>query len=146
MKNEFLIGSGSATRKVRKLSRANEKAAPAPVDMRFIGVLVVLGMIFIGLGYLRVHAVFSLRDDEMETRRLQELAQQRRDRYKSMTSRLAQLRRTEVLRTAAEGTLGMAIPEPQAMETLTIGAETNDRWLAAAGISPASDPAKKEVN
>ncbi|MEO8377343.1 MAG: hypothetical protein ABI579_06705 [Candidatus Sumerlaeota bacterium] len=146
MKNEFLIGSGGSTRKVKKLSRANDKGAPPPVDIRFIATLIVISMLFIGLGFIRVHSVFSLRDDEMETRRLQELAQQRRDKYKSMTSRLAQLQRTEVLRTTAEGSLGMAIPEPQSMETLTISTETNERWLAAAGSAATTLPVKKEVN
>jgi len=146
MQTEFLIGSGSTTKKVKKLSRSNEGVAPPPVDARFIAMLAVVSLLFVGLGFLRVHSVFSLRDDEMETRRLQELAQQRRDKFKSLTSRLAQLQRTEVLRTTAEGSLGMAIPEPQNMETLTISTETNERWLAAAGSAAAIVPAKKEVN
>ncbi|MCC6546523.1 hypothetical protein IT570_05080 [Candidatus Sumerlaeota bacterium] len=146
MKNEFLIGSGSSTRKVKKLSRTRENGAPPPVDMRFLGGLVIVGLVFIGLGYLRVSSVFSMRDDEMEARRLQELAQQRRDRFKTMTSRLSHLRRAEVLRTTAEDSFGMAIPEPQNMETLTISSEVNERWLAAAGNAADSGPAGKEVN
>ena len=145
MKNEFLIGSGTSSRRAKKSARSNETPAPPPVDTRFLVTLIGVAALFVGLGFLRVHSVFSMRDDEMETRRLQELAQQQRDRYHSLTSRLAQLQRTEVLRTTAEGSLGMAMPEPQAMETLMISNEINERWLAAAGVAKVV-PVAKEVN
>ncbi len=50
-----------------------------------------------------------------------------------------------MLKTTAQSSLGMAVPEPQNMETITISTESNDRWLAAAGIA-LPESAEKEVN
>ena len=145
MRGDFVIGSAPAGKKSRRLERQEESTPPPQVGLRFLGVLCLVGGLFLGLGIWKVHSVFAVRDYEMETRRLQELAQQRRDRYKALASRLSQLQRGEILKTTAEGSLGMAVPEPQEMETMIISRESQERWLAAAEAAPVA-AADKEAN
>ncbi len=128
---EHLIGgSGSGAR--RRKMRAAEELPPPMIGLRFVAVLVVVGGCFLALGMWRVGMVFAARDFEMEASRLQVLAEQRRDRAKGLATRISALQRGEVLRGAAEGTLGMAPAEPGSMDTLDISAESVARWRAAA--------------
>ncbi len=129
---DSLIGGVKVDRK-RRSSRRVRKSEPVPVlGYGFFFSMVAIGAMITAGGLLKVHTVFEARDLEMETRRLQEVAQEKRDRYKVLNSRLSSLRRMEVLRGAAQDSLGMIEPAPQAMTTLTIDEGARERWRLAA--------------
>ncbi len=129
--SESLVGGVSRTAGGRR--RPSEAlAAPVKVGYRFLITLVVLAGMFTALGAWKINTVFAIRDREQETRRLQELSQERRDRSKTIAARVSQLQRAEMLRATAETRLGMADPEPGRIETLSIPQSVQDRWTAAA--------------
>lgn len=112
------------------------------VGMRFILCVALFGALFAGLGYWKVNTVFAVRDNEIETHRLQEITRERRDRLTVMTARISQLQRGEVLRAAAVNSLGMTEPDPRDIEVLTVPSEITSRWRAAA--QAAAPPRGKE--
>lgn len=135
MMAEKLFGgsSRSSSARVRRNREQEEATTPPQVGLRFLAVLILLGAGFTGLGVWKVNTVFRVRDYEMETRRLQELAQLRRDRYTALVSRVSQLNRGEVLKATAVEGLGMAAPLPEEMESMVIPLGTRERWQRAAG-------------
>ncbi|CAN5408723.1 hypothetical protein BH09SUM1_BH09SUM1_12070 [soil metagenome] len=136
MKNEFLVGgaspSGTRSSRILKMRRPSDSFSAPPVGVGFLAVLMLIGGAFVGLGVWRVHTVFDVRDYEIETGRLQSIAQERNDRYQSLTARAAHLRAAESLKLAAVDSLGMTAPDPSRIETLTVSAETTSRWKKSA--------------
>lgn len=141
---ELLVGGAEKLRRRRRDSRADEVPPPL-VGVRFIGVVATVAAVFFALALWRVETVFTIRDNEIETRRLQELTQKRHDRTKALESRISQLQRMEVLRAAAENSLGMVEPESAQIETLVISRETQARWNAAAASIQTSNERKEDL-
>lgn len=142
---DFLFGGNakgrSSSRRVRKVGSSQD--LPPMVGIRFIAIVTVVGMCFALAGFWRINSVFTARDYEIETHRLQELARERRDRETLLLARTSQLQRGEVLRSVAESSLGMAEPAPAEMETLRIPSEVTARWLAAASGVETNSPEKE---
>lgn len=132
MSSEFLIGGAQRAGRRRSSSETRVEMPPPIIGYRFLGLLLLVGGAFLSLGVWRVNTVFTVRDHEMETRRLQDLAQKRRDSVVAMESRVSDLRRAEILKGAAVGALEMTDPEPRQIEVLEISALSEARWEAAA--------------
>lgn len=134
MKKESLVGGTPSSFRLAKAKRARleEENAPPQIGIRFIAILALCGALFTGLGYYKVDSVFSARDFQIEAGRLQELAQQRRDRSKALVSRVSQLQRSEHMRASAVANLGMLDPQPVDMESLVVPTEVSLRWQRAA--------------
>lgn len=132
--SEFLIGGAQRAGRRRSGSSAETRVEMPPpiIGYRFLGLLLLVGGAFLSLGVWRVNTVFTVRDHEIETRRLQDLAQKRRDSVLAMQSRVSDLRRAEILKSAAVGALEMTDPEPRQIEVLQISALSEARWEAAA--------------
>lgn len=130
--SEQLIGGTSASRRVRRISRPAE-SAPPQVGYRFLAIVVLVAGAFVFLGAWKVDRSFRIADLEMESRRLQDVTQQRHDRYKVLLSREAALQRGDVLKAAAQDSLGLAEPAPESMQTLLVPAESVTRWQQGAG-------------
>ncbi len=131
MPREMLVGGSSASKRRRRASRG-EAQGPMLVGPRFVAAVGLLAVAFAGIGYWRVDTVFSIRDHEIETNRLQEIALERHNRQKVYRSRISNLQRGEILRRVAEGNLGMRVPEPTEMDRVLVPRETAERWKAAA--------------
>lgn len=144
MRDRFLLGGASEAANPTRRRNAETPAAPPVVSIPFIAMLVIVGATFVGLGMWRVHTVFQLRDDQMETRRLQELTALRRDRLKALDSRLANLRRSEILLTTGTERFGLSSPTPEDIRTLTVPNETQRRWREAAARTSLSNDRKED--
>ena len=131
MTPEKLVGGTKKGKRRRRESRA-EQPMPILIGPRFLAMVFLCAAFFAGLGLWRVNTVFTIRDHEMETGRLQDLAQKRHDRHQALAARISQLQRAEVLEATALEGLGMAVPEPRQMEKLTIPRDVKERWETAA--------------
>lgn len=127
--SESLVGGSTIS--ARRGSPSRPLAAPVKVGYRFLTIVMVLAGSFAAVGAWKVHTVFAIRDREQETRRLQDLSRERRDRSKTIAARVSQLQRAEMLRATAETRLGMSDPEPGRIETLSIPHPVQNRWAAA---------------
>lgn len=143
MRGGDLLVGGPGARQRRRRERP-EPVNPPLVGWRFLGVLILLGSLFGGLGVWKVKMVFSIRDREIETRRLQVITAQRRDRTKVLETRISQLQRGETLRSAALDGLGMSVPEPGTIETITVPEEVKIRWEEAAETIGEADQGKEK--
>ncbi len=131
MSGENLIGGPSTPPARRRKKQRGENTPPPQIGVRFVATMCVIGGFFIALGFYKVTTVFELRDYEIETRRLQELTQQKRDRSRMLEAHLSNLRRAEVMKTVAEDGLEMVVPQPQDIEKVTIPADVQLRWANA---------------
>lgn len=127
--SSYLVGGASRERVGRPVE---PKMSPPRVGARFIGVLVILGGMFVAAGYVKIEGVFAARDLEMEAGRLQDLAQKRRERLKALEGRFSELRRGDTLSAAGMNALGMLQPDTASMETVAVAAEARQRWADAA--------------
>lgn len=107
---------------VRKSRGRRRGEGERPSTLGLAGVAVIFGTAAAAtvLGALQVQARFAERDYEMEARRLQELARERRDDTKELQSRLGGLKRGEMLREAALGPLGMIEPPAESIGDLRV--------------------------
>ncbi len=145
MNGDFLYGgSSTATRKLS--SRKNKEIRPVLIGPRFIlSVALVAGMIS-SLGLWRVHLVFTTRDYQMETRRIQDVTQRQHDRMLVLQGRLGELQRDEVLRRTAIEQYGMIDPNPNEVVYLTLPVDVRERWFESAREeTPAIRNSEEEV-
>lgn len=133
MSTDPLVGGQAAAKRHsrRRVRRPHEDAIPPRVGWQFLAVVLVLGALVMGAGIWRVQTVFESNDLRMETRRLQEIAAERRDRARVLESRVSHLQGSEILREAAARDFGMAVPEPLEVETLEVASEVRERWRRA---------------
>lgn len=122
---------GGISRQTRR-SRKMESVPPPQVGIRFLIPIVLICAVFAGLGYWRIHTVFTIRDYEMETNRKQQAMRIERDRAKVMEARVSELGRVETLRTYAEERFGMTTPDPAEIESVEISPAAIARWEEAA--------------
>jgi hypothetical protein len=122
---------GGAPKRGRKRS-GPEQLPPPMIGLRFFAILFLSAGTLTGLGLLNVGTVFSARDFEMETGRVQRIARERHDRQKALEARLGELRSADSLRASAMGTLGMAEPDPQLVTEMIIQRDSSQRWTLAA--------------
>ncbi len=139
MNGEPLVGGQAAARRASRRTRrpARAEVIPPRVGWRFLGVMVLLGTLVGGAGVWRVQTVFETRGLQIETRRVQEIGEQRRDRTRVLEGRVSHLQQSEILQEAAARELGMSLPEPVEMETLIVASEARERWRRAGEESPA---------
>lgn len=144
MSSDVLLG-GCEPRRGRRRVPLQEKAQPPMVGLRFVGICVAVGALFAALGTWQVHVLFSTRDHEIETKRLQQLVQKRRDQANATLADVARLQRSELLRGEAAGVLGMVEPKPLEVDELVVTAESASRWQAAAEKVRREMPGKEVV-
>ncbi len=128
-----LVGGQALRKRAPRRGRrpAQADVIPPRVGWRFLGVLVLLGIVVMSAGVWRVQTVFDTRDLRIETSRLQQIGEERRDRARVLEARVSHLQQSEILMEAAARELGMSQPEPLEMETLRVASEARERWRRA---------------
>lgn len=106
-------------------------SVPGRVNEGFLLTVLAIAGVFCGLALWEVNTVFTLRDFEIETRRLQEIERERRDYANALHARLGKLQSKESLRAAAIANFGMTDPDPGLVRTLEVPESTRERWAAA---------------
>lgn len=123
------------TRKALRPRRAPRQSAPreSPPTLSVGAVTVIFGAagIAAALGLSVVHLQFNARDHQIEARRLQELAGQRRDDVRKLETHIGFLTRDESLREAALGPLGMVEPSLESVQDLEVDAFRARRLVRA---------------
>lgn len=100
-----------------------ETAAPAPLHIGALALILAAGAVAATLGVIVVDARFEARDLEIETRRLQELSGERRGDMRALEAQIGQLKRGESLRQAALGPLGMIEAAPAVVDRMDVSGE-----------------------
>lgn len=120
---------------------ARRTAPTSPATLGAAGVLTIFGIagVATALGLSAVHQQFSVRDHQIEARRLQELAGTRRDDVRKLETQIGFLTRDESLREAALGPLGMVEPAADSVQDLEVDAQR------AAEIAAAHDRARARL-
>ena len=106
--------------KPRKRREKNHGERPSQLRLPTLLVILATGAVATTMGVMLVGAQFQARDYEMEARRLQELSRERRDEVKKLQTRLGGMKRSETLREAAMGPLGMIEPHPADISQLDV--------------------------
>lgn len=130
----------------RRAFNQREVAAPRRLRLRDMALIWAVAGMFAATGIALVHIRMSTRDDEIETRRLQDQLLVQRDLAKELEAGLGTLQRREVLRDVAVSTLGMVEPAPDAVGELTIDESAWRGWrVAEATARQKLDATNKEV-
>lgn len=137
----------------RRAFNQREASTPKRLRLRDMALIWAGAAVFAAAAIGLVHLRMSTRDDEIETRRLQDQLLVQRDLSKDLEAGLGTLQRREVLREVAITSLGMVEPSPENVGELTIDnaawrswrmAETRARQRLEANASSAST-GRKEV-
>lgn len=121
-------------------------SAPTRLRLRDMALIWACAAFFAASGIGLVHLRMSTRDDQIETRRLQDQLLVQRDLAKELEAGLGTLQRREVLREVAVATLGMVEPAPESVGELAIDDEAWKSWrVAEARARERLNSAEKEV-
>lgn len=128
------------SRTVRK-SRA-PKAPAAPLGVKGMLTVFAIGAIGTALGVTQVKVQFDARDYAIEARRVQELAQLRRDEVRKLEARIGGLKAGQNLREVALGPFGMV--EPETVSSIEVDGNMKDEFAKAAQEAEAALKARRE--
>lgn len=116
----------------RQSRRAVAREASTPLKVGGLLLILGAGAVAALLGVVIVDVRFEARDMEIETRRLQELAGERRGEIRALEAEIGQLKRGESLREAALGPLGMVEPAPAVVDRMEVSEARAEDYRRAA--------------
>lgn len=105
-------------------------------------VVFAVGAVGSALGVAQVKVQFDARDYAIEARRMQELAQLRRDEVRKLEARLGGLKAGQNLREVAMGPFGMV--EPESVSPIEVGEDAKEEFARAAREAAEALKARRE--
>lgn len=118
--------------RAKRIRREEHRAAAPALTVRLLLSICAVAGVFAALGLWQVHTVFSMRDLDMETRRLQVAAARRGEQTRELQAQLSWLQSDESLRNAATTVYGMSDPAPESVTMVEVPREVRERWATGA--------------